>query len=123
MGAAFLIPSETQMWEVRVKRNGRWCSLKRAGEGSTTEADAASFVVTLRLNKDARTPIPREEKQELEREHHRNESLRKLNGVPDGYEPKPSKQLERHRKLAAALNDNKPLRPRNGPVIHSWGRK
>jgi len=74
-------------------------------------------------------PIPREQKQELKLERHRNEGLRRLNGVPNGYEPKElSKQLQHHRRHAvrlAELRGNVRLRnpkgPYGGPVIHSWG--
>jgi RNA polymerase sigma factor (sigma-70 family) len=109
--------------KVKINRNGRWQSLERPGEGSRTEAEAQALIETIRLNKDARAPIPRQQQQELELELHRNENLRKLHGVPERYEPAPSKQLERHRKNAAELNRDKSLSRGNGPVIHNWGRK
>jgi RNA polymerase sigma factor (sigma-70 family) len=101
-------------------------TLQRAGESNTDEAEARVPVKVLRLNKDARTPVSREQALALELERHRNESLRKLNGVPDSYEPKLSKKLKHHQKHAtplAALRGSDPLRnpkgPYGGPVIHA----
>jgi RNA polymerase sigma factor (sigma-70 family) len=109
--------------KVKINRDGRWRSLERPGEISMTESEPQALVKAIRLNKDPRTPMPPEQKPALELERYRHEGLRKLNCVPDSYEPEPSKQLERHRERAAALNGNKPLSRGNGPVIHDWRRQ
>jgi RNA polymerase sigma factor (sigma-70 family) len=117
--------------KIKIKRGGRWCTLERAGESYTTDAETEgrALVNALRLNKDTRIPILREQESALELGRHRNESLGKLNGLGDSYEPELSKNLKHHQKQAitlAALRGNDPLRnpkgPYGGPVIHAQER-
>jgi len=81
--------------ENRIKRDGRWCSLERLGETSTLEFDNC---VSRRLALG----------QVVESDRQPNDGLRRLNGVPATYEPKPSKQLKHHHKHASRLREVRP---------------
>ena len=80
-------------------------------------------------NKHARVSPHYEAGVVLEHERHRNDGLRLLTGVPDAYEPKPTKQADHHHAHCdrlAAIRGNKPFRrwkgPYGGAIVISWGR-
>ena len=80
-------------------------------------------------NKHARVSPHYEAGVVVEHERYRNDGLRLLNGVPDAYEPKPTKQAELHYAHCdrlAAIRGNKPFRrwkgPYGGAIVISWGR-
>ena len=80
-------------------------------------------------NKHARVSPRYEAGVVVEHERYRNDGLRLLNGVPDAYEPKPTKQADHHHAHCdrlAAIRGNKPFRrwkgPYGGAIVISWGR-
>jgi RNA polymerase sigma factor (sigma-70 family) len=80
-------------------------------------------------NKHARVSPRYEAGAVVEHERYRNDGLRLSNGVPDAYEPKPTKQADLHHAHCdrlAVMRGNGPLRnprgPHGGAIIFSWGR-
>ena len=85
-------------------RKGPWCN-KRARVSPRYEAGAV-----------------------VEHERYRNDGLRLSNGVPDAYEPKPTKQADLHTLIVIDLRQcaETAFRNRRGPyggaIVISWGR-